>query len=202
MRRLKGGMGCLNASFTLMVELVESKHIRLASMGLMIAFSIGEAFVGIFALFLPEWREFHIFTSVPLFLMIPICLGVAESPRWLNGKEKYTELLMLLTNIAKTNRSMVPPDLEDQLQNAIMNKVDTTLSDVSLAALEAGKESEDVLTQKQNTHVKPSQLILDPTMRLYTIIMFSNWSLVTLGMLFKLVHKEVVHAYYFVIIVH
>ena len=151
-------------------------------MGLMIAFSIGEAFVGIFATFLPEWRNFHIFTSVPLFLMIPICLGVAESPRWLNGKEKYTELLVLLTTIAKTNQSMVPPDLEAQLQNAIMNKGDTTLSNVSPATLETGKEGKHCINQKESAQVKPSQLFLDPTLRIYTIVMFSNWSLVTLGM--------------------
>ena len=174
-------MGCLNASFTLIVELVESTHRRLASMGLMIAFSIGEAFVGIFATFFPEWRDFHIFTSVPLFLMIPICMGVAESPRWLNGKEKYAELQVLFTSIAKANRSMVPPDVDVQLQNAVMNRTVTTLSDVSPADLETDKESKDGINKTENRQVKPSQLILDPTLRIYTIVMFSNWSLVTLG---------------------
>ena len=51
----------MNASFTLVVELVEAKHRRLASMGLMIAFSIGEAFVGVFATFIPEWRDYHFY---------------------------------------------------------------------------------------------------------------------------------------------
>ena len=175
-------MGCLNASFTLVVELFEAKYRRLASMGLMIAFAIGEAFVGICAIFLHEWRNFHLFTSLPLFLMIPISWAASESPRWLNRKEKYKELYALFTSIAKLNRSRVPPDLEVQLQNSITQKVDASLSDLSQLPIEVGIETNPDKNRKATPNVKPSQLILDPALKIYTIVMFSNWSLVTLGM--------------------
>ena len=174
-------MGCLNASFILVVELVEAKHRRLASMGLMIAFSVGEACVGIFAIYLLDWREFHFFTSIPLFLMIPISWAVSESPRWLNKKEKYKELYALFTSIAKINRSSVPSDLEVLFQNTVLNSSDTTLSEMSHIAVESAEENNDDIKKKESTHVKPSQLVLDPALRIYTIVMFSNWSLVTLG---------------------
>ena len=170
-------MGCLNASFTLVVELVEGKHRRLASMGLMIAFSLGEAFVGIFAIYLRDWREFHIITSIPLFVMIPIYFVLAESPRWLNRKQKYKELYSLFRVMAKMNSSKLPLELEQKLQEAIILEINDELvtnkgEDIDL---------EQDAAPKTDISVKPSQLVLDSTLRIYTTVMFANWALVTLG---------------------
>ena len=173
-------MGCLNASFTLVVELFESKHRRLASMGLMIAFSIGEALVGIFATFFPEWRDYHSYTSIPLFLIIAIYWLVAESPRWLNRKGRYRELYALFKSMAKLNGSKVPSDLEDKLQ-AIF-KDEENVASMEPTADEESFLNKEVTVAAENMNVKPKQLILDPMLRLYTIIMFSNWALLTLGL--------------------
>ena len=173
-------MGCLNASFTLVVELVESKHRRLASMGLMIAFAIGEALVGIFATFIPEWRDYHYYTSIPLFLIISIYWLVAESPRWLNRKGRYRELYSFFKSMAKVNGSKVPLELEDQLQAIFKNE--EKIVSKELKDDEESCVSKQVTFATDNTKVKPQQLILDPILRLYTIVMFSNWALVTLGL--------------------
>ena len=172
-------MGCLNASFTLVVELVEAKHRRLASMGLMIAFSIGEAMVGIFATFIPEWRNYHFYTSIPLFLIILTYWLMAESPRWLNRRRKYKELYSLIKTMAKMNRSKVPSDVEEKFQGILKEETESELTET--------KDPEECYTNNEITIpedvelVKPNQLILDPVLRLYTIVMFFNWALVTLG---------------------
>ena len=172
-------MGCLNASFTLVVELVEAKHRRLASMGLMIAFSIGEAFVGVFATFIPEWRDYHFYTSIPLFIIISIYWLVAESPRWLNRKRKYRELYVLFRTMAKINMSKVPPELEEKLQTVLKDESETTFADVRVQ--DSGCLSNEKEIPEEIENVKPIQLLLDPILRLYTIVMFFNWALVTLG---------------------
>ena len=174
---LLGGMGCLNASFTLVVELVEGKHRRLASMGLMIAFSLGEAFVGIFAIYLRDWRQFHIITSIPLFVMIPIYFVLAESPRWLNRKQKYRELYSLFRVMAKMNSSKLPLELEHKLQEAIILEI----NDEGVPNKGEDIDLEQDATPKTDINVKPSQLFLDSTLRIYTAVMFANWALVTLG---------------------
>ena len=87
----------------------------------------------------------------------------------------------LFTSIAKINRSSVPSDLEVLFQNTVLNSSDTTLSEMSHIAVESAEENNDDIKKKESTHVKPSQLVLDPALRIYTIVMFSNWSLVTLG---------------------
>ena len=48
------------------------------------------------------------------------------------------------------------------------------------------KEGEEIdleqdATPKTDINVKPSQLVLDSTLRTYTAVMFANWALVTLG---------------------
>ena len=172
-------MGCLNASFTLVVELVEAKHRRLASMGLMIAFSIGEALVGVFATFIPEWRDYHFYTSIPLFIIISIYWLVAESPRWLNRKRKYKELYVLFKTMAKINMSKVPPELEEKLQTVLKDELETTFADVRVQ--DSGCLSNEKEIPEEIENVKPIQLLLDPILRLYTIVMFFNWALVTLG---------------------
>ena len=184
-------MGCLNASFTLVVELVEAKHRRLASMGLMIAFSIGEAFVGVFATFIPEWRDYHFYTSIPLFLIISIYWLVAESPRWLNRKRKYKELYVLLKTMAKINMSKVPRELEEKLQTALKKDLEMTFSDVNVQAKDCLSKEKEIPEESEN--VKPIQLLQDPILRLYTIVMFSNWALVTLG---NLIFSSISYKFY------
>ena len=170
-------MGCLNASFTLVVELVESKHRRLASMGLMIAFPLGEALVGIFAIFILDWRSFHFITSIPLFLMIPIYWLLAESPRWLNRKGRYKELFDLFKVMAKMNRSKIPSDVEKQLQTIIRAQEEYSKSNPN----EVDFVPDTDVDNEKNAKVEPKILLCDPTLRMYTLVMCSNWALVTLG---------------------
>ena len=160
------------------MELVEDKHRAAATMGLMIAVSIGEAGVGFFAIFINDWRNFHFFTSVFLFAMIPICWVMSESPRWMYMRKKYSEMYVLLKSIAKTNKCNIPSDIEVQLREAIKHKADTKPSNVPQVVQGAAEVCNDDKHTKESVPVNASQLILDPTLRIYTIVMILNWALI------------------------
>ena len=174
-------MGCLNAPFTLVVELAGPRHRTVVGMGLMIAYSIGEAFVGIFAMLLLEWRWFHYISSIPLFLMLPIYFILPESPRWLNTKGKYEELKELFQSMAKINGTKLPTDLEERLRAASWYERHQNTSCRQLNAC-SEKKIRAASNKEKHTDGKLCQLFSHPKLRSNTIIMFCNWSLITLGM--------------------
>ena len=173
-------MGCLSAPFTLVVELVEAKHRRLASMGLMVAISVGEALVGVSAWFIPNWRDYHYYTTIPLLLIVLIQVLVAESPRWLNRKRKYKELYSMFKAMAKMNKSEVPIQLKEKFEIILNNhRIESISKEVIF--------HDGVCFKNDNKHndkkekISPIQMLRDPKLRLYTIVMFFNWVFVTLG---------------------
>ena len=176
-------MGCLIASFTLVVELVASKHRRLSSMGLFFTISLGEFTVGLFALFLRNWRSFHWITSIPLFIMSFMCLLLSESPRWLYTKRKHKQLYIVFQSMAKRNGTKLPDYLETFFQE--LPTYSENLSKNSFANIIhcVYMRNVDIITKKSHTPDEKicDQLFSNPTLRLYTVVMFFNWVLVTLG---------------------
>ena len=104
---------------------------------------------------------------------------MAESPRWLNRRRKYKELYSLIKTMAKMNRSKVPSDVEEKFQGIL--KEETESGSTETKDPEASYTNNEITIPEDTEHVKPNQLILDPVLRLYTIVMFFNWALVTLG---------------------
>ena len=83
--------------------------------------------------------------------------------------------------MAKTNKTKIPEHLEEQLCNAFATdeNVNSRQSPIEKTCkknttLEQNLEN----SQTEKTYI---QLFSHPTLRLYSIIMFPNWVLVTLG---------------------
>ena len=102
-------------AFTLSVELVGSQYRTLAGMLVQIPFAIGEAFAGILAIFVADWREYHYVTSVPLFLLLGLAFVIPESPRWLMAAGRSKELSAMIQKMADTNGKKISSDILERI---------------------------------------------------------------------------------------
>ena len=83
--------------------------------------------------------------------------------------------------MASVNHTKIPTDLEERLQEAIRCE-DVKANIMPNEEVSLTQKVDEDTYRKDSTNVKPIQLLSDPTLRIYTIVMFSNWALVTLGM--------------------
>jgi OCT family organic cation transporter-like MFS transporter 4/5 len=90
-------------AFLLLMELTSSSHTSFACGLTLIAYTIGEVLVTIFAYISSDWLLLKWITSIYFAVSLPYLYFVPESPYWLLSRKKYKELEICLRRIANTN---------------------------------------------------------------------------------------------------
>ena len=172
--------GSFGPAFNLMLEIVEPNFKTRVGMGLNISFALGCSAVGLAAWLIPDWRNFHYITSVPIFVMCFIHFIIPESPRWLLAKQRYKDLYRLIRRIAKMNKVVIPIEIETALLDVMANEpemkskiIKKSWNPYCCEENRADKES------KSESHL--TNLFINPTLRTITLVLFADWAIVVLG---------------------
>jgi len=121
-----GAVGLFNESFTLTVEVMGAKEIvpwlpwvtyrNLMGNVVQIPYAVGEAILGVFAIFIRDYFTLQWVMSVAILVQIPVWLLLPESPRWLLSKGREKEARALMTRAARMNGK--PMDLTHHVLKA------------------------------------------------------------------------------------
>ena len=163
-----------------MLEIVEPSHKTRVGMGLNIAFALGCSAVGLAAWLIPDWRNFHYITSVPIFAMCLTHFAIPESPRWLLAKHKYKDLYRLIRRISKMNKVPIPVEIETPLLEAMTDEPDTE-ENIIKKSLNLFRTAEKRSTKQQRSESQLTHLFTNTTLRTITLVSFANWAIVVLG---------------------
>ena len=172
--------GSFGPAFNLMLEIVEPNFKTRVGMGLNISFALGCSAVGLAAWLIPNWRNFHYITSVPIFVMCFLHFIIPESPRWLLAKQRYKDLYRLIRRIAQMNKVVIPIEIETALLDFMANEpemkskiVKKSWNPYCCEENRADKES------KSESHL--TNLFINPTLKTITLVLFADWAIVVLG---------------------
>jgi hypothetical protein len=86
------------------MELTSSTHTSFSCNLTLIAYTIGEFLVAVFAYLTRDWLLLKWLTTLYFTLSLPYLYFLPESPYWLFSKKKFKELEATLRNVAKLNR--------------------------------------------------------------------------------------------------
>ena len=116
------GMGCLVNSPCYLVEYLGIYQRSKAIVAVNAMFSIGALYVSVVAYFVMEefgWKMFSLCTTLPFLFIVPVCLWLPESIRYLHSTSQYDQLIKILQKIAKLNRKKMPRKLSLICNNKI-----------------------------------------------------------------------------------
>ena len=97
------GLDSYSAGFLLLMELTSSAHTSFACNLTLIAYTIGEFLVAIFAYIVRDWLLLKWLITLYFVVSLPYLYFIPESPYWLFSRRKYKELEVCLRNMAKLN---------------------------------------------------------------------------------------------------
>ncbi|XP_026480787.1 organic cation transporter protein-like isoform X1 [Ctenocephalides felis] len=97
------GSGVYSAGFILGMELVGPKKRVLGGAIISCCYALGEAVLGLAAMWLPDWRILLRVLYTPALLFVVYPLLIPESVRWLMHKKRHNEALKIIMRCAKTN---------------------------------------------------------------------------------------------------
>merc|ERR1719431_2358172 len=103
-----GGIGCFMVCFVLVVEHVGYKFTMLVGIAIEIPFAIGEAILGVEAIFIRDWGTLQVVAYLPLLSLLGLWWLVPESPRWLIGSGQLDRAKEVIREVAQGNHREVP----------------------------------------------------------------------------------------------
>uniref|UniRef100_A0A182WEZ8 Major facilitator superfamily (MFS) profile domain-containing protein n=1 Tax=Anopheles minimus TaxID=112268 RepID=A0A182WEZ8_9DIPT len=98
------GSTMYTTAFILGQELVGPKHRVFAKSLCLVVFALGEAAMGVIAMFVHNWRYYLLALFVPGLVSLSFLWVTAESVRWLLSKGRNKEAITILEKAARTNR--------------------------------------------------------------------------------------------------
>uniref|UniRef100_A0A182JXE2 Major facilitator superfamily (MFS) profile domain-containing protein n=1 Tax=Anopheles christyi TaxID=43041 RepID=A0A182JXE2_9DIPT len=98
------GSTMYTTAFILGQELVGPKQRVFAKSLCLVVFALGEATMGVIAIFIRNWRHYLLVLFVPGLVSLTFLWVTAESVRWLLSKGRNKEAFSVLEKAAKTNR--------------------------------------------------------------------------------------------------
>ncbi|XP_050079873.1 uncharacterized protein LOC126567701 [Anopheles maculipalpis] len=98
------GSTMYTTAFILGQELVGPKHRVFAKSLCLVVFALGEAAMGVIAMFIHNWRYYLLALFVPGLVSLSFLWITAESVRWLLSKGRNKEAIDILLKAATTNR--------------------------------------------------------------------------------------------------
>lgn len=101
------GGGAFSSAYILGTETVSSKHRVITSAAISSSFAVGQAFLGIIAWAVPNWRTLILVLHAPAFLLLVYYWILPESIRWIITKQKHEQATSLLLNMANMNGKLV-----------------------------------------------------------------------------------------------
>ncbi len=103
-----GHVGMFLVPFTTTVELVSAEWMSFWGNMAHVPFALGEALVVLIAYLIRDWKDFQIWSSAPVFLVMLIYFVTPESPRWLIAKGRYKEARAVIERAAKWGKVELP----------------------------------------------------------------------------------------------
>ena len=67
-------------------------------------YSIGQALLGVIAIWIRDYKTYQILISLPGFLLFGLFFIIPESPRWLIAKKKFSEAAKVIKRAAEYNK--------------------------------------------------------------------------------------------------
>uniref|UniRef100_A0A182PKB6 Major facilitator superfamily (MFS) profile domain-containing protein n=1 Tax=Anopheles epiroticus TaxID=199890 RepID=A0A182PKB6_9DIPT len=98
------GSTMYTTAFILGQELVGPKQRVFAKSLCLVVFALGEATMGVIAMFVHNWRHYLLALFVPGLVSLSFLWVTAESVRWLLSKGRNKEAIVILEKAARTNR--------------------------------------------------------------------------------------------------
>ncbi|KAK8387397.1 hypothetical protein O3P69_018173 [Scylla paramamosain] len=103
------GSGLFLPNFVIVMETVGPEGRTTMGMLYQCFFAVGFMLLPGIAYFVNNWRNLQLCISIPSILLLLYYWVLPESPRWLMMQGRFEEAVKILKNIAKTNRSSMPP---------------------------------------------------------------------------------------------
>ena len=100
---LLGSIGVVTVSFSLNIELFGEQYKTIVGQLMILGYTAGQVIIGVVAIFVRDYKSFHITLAVPCFLLLGSYFIIRESPRWLIARERYTEAEQVVKRAAKFN---------------------------------------------------------------------------------------------------
>jgi len=98
-----GATAMFNISFVIVVEFMPIKHRTMVGMAINMVFAVGEALVGVAAIYVRQWRTLQLIISVPSAILFLAYWYIPESLRWLVNQKKYEQAEEVAQRIARIN---------------------------------------------------------------------------------------------------
>ena len=99
-----GASGAINIAFTLVVEIMGGRYETICGQLVMLGFTLGQVIMGIIAIYIRDYKTFHVLLSIPCFVLMGSYFIIPESPRWLISKGRYLEAAAIVQNICEFNK--------------------------------------------------------------------------------------------------
>lgn len=96
--------GLQGSMYTLMQELTPPRHLTFTGMGSEFFWATGLIYLGIVSYFVEDWRLLQVLVTLPTVVTLAWVWLTPESPKWYLCKEKKTEMVNQVMQIARRNK--------------------------------------------------------------------------------------------------
>jgi len=107
-----GAVGMFSLSLVLLVEMMPMKHRTTFGIAINILFALGEALVGVVAIFVRRWRPLQLIISTPAAILLFTYWYIPESLTWLLQQKKYDRAEKLVNRMTEVNKASPIENLE------------------------------------------------------------------------------------------
>uniref|UniRef100_A0A1L8DEQ3 Putative synaptic vesicle transporter sv2 major facilitator superfamily n=1 Tax=Nyssomyia neivai TaxID=330878 RepID=A0A1L8DEQ3_9DIPT len=128
--------GVYSAGFILGMELVGPERRVLGAFFINVFYALGEALLGLLAMFTRDWRLLMQVAYVPTFLFILYRWLIPESARWLVNMNRTRSAAKIIDRAARMNKSPLTADAKKMLDDALQKNVETEEKSEKLKAEE------------------------------------------------------------------
>ncbi|XP_058118047.1 organic cation transporter protein-like [Anopheles coustani] len=141
------GSTMYTTAFILGQELVGPKKRVLAKSMCLVVFALGEAFMGLIAMFIHNWRYYLLALFVPGLVSLTFLWTAKESVRWLLSKGRQGEAIVILQHVARVNGKT----LSGNTQKALDDHYQRELAEPAEQSASFGDQLLEVMKSKRLT---------------------------------------------------
>ncbi|XP_018008787.1 organic cation transporter protein [Hyalella azteca] len=127
-----GGISVYTIIFVICAEYMPQQHRSVVGLLISVSFALGEAAVGVYAIFIRRWRMLQLTISLPMFVLGISYWVLPESARWLMTQGREQEAEIIVRKMAKFNKisnfdivylqektNMSPDDVKQESKNVL-----------------------------------------------------------------------------------
>ncbi|GAB6032561.1 hypothetical protein CHUAL_011453 [Chamberlinius hualienensis] len=124
--------GIYQTAFVMTMELVGKSKRAVYGMLASVVYAFGEIALGFASYYVRDWKTLQLIISAPAFMFVIYYWLIPESPRWLLLKNRKSEALSVLENIAQSNDKDLPDALiNSEDDETLQDELDLNISPVN-----------------------------------------------------------------------